>query len=53
MPGRLPKAFNTHDFNGDGKSNILWHDGSGNVGMWLMNGAQILQVAGVGAAPTA
>jgi hypothetical protein len=35
------KLTDTHDFNGDGKSDILWHDGSGNVAMWLMNGAQV------------
>ena len=36
---------NTHDFNGDGKSDILWRDTAGDVGMWLMNGGQILQGA--------
>jgi hypothetical protein len=46
-------ATDTHDFNGDGRSDILWHDTSGNVAMWLMNGAQVMQSAGVGAAPTA
>jgi hypothetical protein len=46
-------ATNAHDFNGDGKSDILWHDGSGNLAMWLMNGAQVMRSAGVGAAPTA
>ena len=35
----------THDFNGDGKSDILWRDSAGDVGMWLMNGTQILQGA--------
>ena len=33
----------THDFNGDLKSDILWRDTSGNVGMWLMNGPSISQ----------
>jgi|SRR5215831_17433385 len=33
-------------------SDILWRDTSGNVVIWLMNGAQVLQVAGVGNAPT-
>jgi hypothetical protein len=37
--------IDTHDFNSDGKSDILWRDGAGDVGMWLMNGAQILQGA--------
>jgi hypothetical protein len=40
----------TGDFNGDGKSDILWQDTSGNVGLWLMNGAQVTP-AGVGGAP--
>jgi hypothetical protein len=35
----------THDFNGDGKSDIAWRDASGDVAIWLMNGAQILQGA--------
>jgi len=48
-----PFGVNTHDFNGDGKSDIVWRDTSGNVAMWLMNGAQIAQSAGVGAAPIA
>jgi hypothetical protein len=30
----------THDFNGDGKSDILWRNSDGTVGMWLMNGTQ-------------
>jgi len=47
-----PATTNTHDFNGDGKSDILWHDGSGNVAMWLMNGAQVTSL-GVGNAATA
>ena len=29
----------THDFNGDGNSDIVWRDSSGNVAIWLMNGA--------------
>ena len=33
----------THDFNGDGKSDILWRDTSNNIGMWLMNGPTISQ----------
>jgi hypothetical protein len=31
----------THDFNGDGNSDILWRDGGGNIAQWLMNGATI------------
>src|ERR1700722_7405013 len=32
---------NSHDFNGDGYSDVLWRDTSGNDAMWLMNGGTI------------
>jgi hypothetical protein len=32
---------NTHDFNGDGNSDIAWRDTSGNVAMWEMNGTNV------------
>src|SRR5229473_1678208 len=40
----------TGDFNGDGKSDILWRDTSGNVAIWEMNGTTVLNpnTAGVG-----
>jgi hypothetical protein len=40
----------SHDFNGDGMSDIAWHDTSGDVAIWLMNGTQVLNpnAAGVG-----
>ena len=28
----------TDDYNGDGKSDILWRNDSGAVGVWFMNG---------------
>jgi hypothetical protein len=41
-----------HDFNGDGVSDILWGDGSGDMAMWLMqagqNAGQILSDAALG-----
>jgi hypothetical protein len=43
----------TGDFNGDGKSDILWYQASGtssNEAVWLMNGATLLQSAGLGSA---
>ncbi len=43
-------ATDTHDFNGDGKSDIAWRDTGGNTGMWLMNGVQVTP-AGVGSPP--
>ena len=41
----------THDFNGDGKSDVLWRDTAGDVGLWLMNSSQILQGAAFTAVP--
>ena len=38
-------AFTTHDFNGDGKSDILWRDTNGDVAIWLMNGSQVSSYA--------
>jgi Subtilase family/FG-GAP-like repeat len=42
-----------HDFNGDGKSDIVWRDTSGNTAVWLMNGAQLVTSGGIGAPPLA
>jgi len=42
----------THDFNGDCKSDILWRDDAGNVGMWLMNGSAISQASVLGDVPS-
>lgn len=42
----------THDFNGDGKSDVLWRDTAGDVGMWLMNGSQVLQGTAFNSVPT-
>jgi hypothetical protein len=41
----------SHDFNGDGKSDILWRNDNGGVGVWLMRGGSILSFAGVGSLP--
>jgi hypothetical protein len=41
--GILPPSwsiFETGDFNGVGKNDILWRNSDGTVGMWLMNGTQ-------------
>ena len=37
-----------HDFNGDGFSDILWRDNIGDLAVWLMSGAQVLQSSGLG-----
>jgi hypothetical protein len=44
--------LNTHDFNGDGFSDIAWRDASGNTAVWLMNGATVMSTGSVGAVPT-
>jgi hypothetical protein len=37
----------THDFNTDGRSDIVWRDGTGDTAMWLMDGTQALQSAAI------
>ena len=39
------------DFDGDGRSDILWRNISGAVGYWAMNGAAILSMPILGSAP--
>jgi len=38
----------TGDFNGDGMSDILWTDGTGNVALWFMNASTITSTIGLG-----
>src|ERR1700722_16745211 len=42
----------THDFNGDGKSDLIWRDGSGNLAVWLMNGSAVTSSGGLGNVPS-
>ncbi len=44
-PGRLSEREN---FDGDGKSDILWRDTSGNTPIWFMNGGSVASSAFVG-----
>ena len=47
LPGSdVPKVRG--DFNGDGKSDVLWRDPAGNVSMWQMNGHAITSEALIG-----
>jgi hypothetical protein len=41
----------THDFNGDGKSDIVWRDTTNDIALWLMNGNSVSQSAGLGTVP--
>ena len=42
----------TEDFNGNGRSDILWHSDAGKVAMWQMNGARIDANVSVGSIGT-
>jgi hypothetical protein len=45
---RFPATPATHDFNCDGKSDILWNNPNGDSAIWLMDWTQVAQSAGVG-----
>jgi hypothetical protein len=49
----LYKVHNTHDFDGDGMSDIAWLDDSGDLALWLMGGVTVLSSGGVGGIPAA
>ncbi len=34
------------DFNGDGKSDILWRHASGDISIWFMNGTSLVKATG-------
>jgi hypothetical protein len=38
----------TGDYNGDGYSDMLWTDSSGNIAIWFMTGATVASTAGLG-----
>jgi hypothetical protein len=38
----------TGDYDGDGVSDILWRDGSGNTAIWFMNAATIASSPSLG-----
>jgi hypothetical protein len=42
----------TGDFNGDGKTDILWRNTNGSLAIWEMNGGQILaSIGGLAVSP--
>ena len=47
-PGPSWQIKGTGDFNGDGKSDILWQNTDGTAAIWLMNGMNATAVGAVG-----
>ena len=53
--GTIPTIWRiagTGDFNGDGTTDILWHDAYGDVTIWMMSAGSIAQGVSVGNLPT-
>jgi len=53
--GNVPTTWSiaqTGDYNGDGMSDLLWRDMSGNTAMWFMNGVTLSSTSTVGNIPT-
>jgi FG-GAP repeat len=42
----------TGDYDGDGKSDLLWRHTSGNTAIWLMDGEKVATSAGLGSIST-
>ena len=40
-----------HNFDGDGKSDIVWRNTSGEAGVWFMNGAMVSSTPSFGVVP--
>jgi hypothetical protein len=51
VPQRIPAVALVGDYNGDGMSDLLWRDTSGNTAMWFMSGVTITATAGIGNIP--
>jgi hypothetical protein len=52
--GLIPTSWNvalTGDFNGDGRSDILWSNTNGDTAVWFMSGAQPLLASDLGVVP--
>jgi hypothetical protein len=53
--GFIPTSWNvaiTGDFNGDGKSDILWSNSNGDTSIWFMNGTSVSSVSDLGVVPS-
>jgi hypothetical protein len=47
----MQKGAATHDFDGNGVSDIAWRDTAGDTAFWLMNGAAVASSGGAGQVP--
>ena len=52
-PGSSWSVAGVADFNGDGRSDLLWRNSDGELVTWLMNGSTIEASAGISTAPDA
>jgi hypothetical protein len=53
--GLVPQSWTiavTGDFDGDGKSDVLWRDASGNTAVWFINGTAVASSTSLGDVPT-
>jgi hypothetical protein len=53
--GNVPTTWSiapVGDYNGDGNSDLLWRDTSGNTSIWFMNGTSVTSTGIVGNVPT-
>jgi FG-GAP-like repeat len=48
----MRKGAATHDFDGNGVSDIAWRDTPGDTAFWLMNGTAVVASGGAGLVPT-
>jgi hypothetical protein len=51
-PPAVWMAAGIGDFNGDGKSDLVWRDSSGDTSIWFMNGVSVASTGSVGNIPT-
>jgi hypothetical protein len=51
IPAPAAPASPHGDFNGDGKSDILWRNTNGQAAIWELNGSNVISEANVGANP--
>jgi hypothetical protein len=54
--GNVPATWSvadTGDYDGDGKSDLLWRDSLGNTAIWFMNGVAVSSAGSVGNIPIA